>query len=83
MLKSCANIGIKINQKEEKTNMCKAIQELQQEAVEEAVAEATKNFSKAVKSLMANMNLTFEQAVSALSLSESERAVLKPMLQTQ
>ena len=29
VLKSCANIGIKINQKEEKTNMCKAIQELQ------------------------------------------------------
>ena len=36
VLKSCANIGIKINQKEEKTNMCRAIQEMQDEAVEKA-----------------------------------------------
>ena len=36
VLNSCANIKIRINQDEEKTDMCKAIQELKQEAVDEA-----------------------------------------------
>ena len=40
VLNARAGIGIKINQKTEETNMCKAIQELQQEAVEEAVGMA-------------------------------------------
>ena len=94
--------------------MCKAIQELQDEAVDiavaetvrkerekqqeavgiavaetvrkerekqqEAVAEAT---LRAVKSLMKNLSLSVDQALSTLSLSESECAILKPMLQTQ
>ena len=36
VLNSCAGMGIKINQYKEKTNMCKAIQELKQEAVDVA-----------------------------------------------
>ena len=36
VLNACTNIGIKINQNKEKTNMCKAIQEMQQEAVDKA-----------------------------------------------
>ena len=36
VLNACSNIGIKINQNKEKTNMCRAIQEMQQEAVDKA-----------------------------------------------
>ena len=82
VLNARAGIGIKINQKTEETNMCKAIQELQQEAVDIAVAENTVNsLLRAAKALMKNLNLSADQALSTLSLSESERAALKPMLQ--
>ena len=114
VLKSCANIGIKINQKEEETNMCRAIQELQDEAVEKAVrkerelqqeavgiavAETVKkerekqqeavketalnSLLRTAKALMKNLSWSADQALSAMNASESERAVLKPMLQTQ
>ena len=88
VLNARAGIGIKINQKTEETNMCKAIQELQQEAIEEAVsiaaAENTVNaLLRAAKALMKNLSLSADQALSTLSLSESERAALMPMLQTQ
>ena len=98
VLKSCANIRIKINQKTEETNMCKAIQELQQEAVEEAVRkeremqqEAVRKEREkqqeailgAVKSLMKNLSWSADQALSSMNIPESERAVIKPMLQTQ
>ena len=103
VLKSCAGIGIKINQKEEKTNMCKAIQELQQEAVEEAVGiavaeerekrqeavgiavaeTAVNSLLRTAKALMKNLSWSADQALSAMNVSESECAALKPMLQTQ
>ena len=39
VLNSCAGMGLKINQKEEKMNMCKAIQEIRQEGREEGREE--------------------------------------------
>ena len=65
--------------------MCKAIQELQQEAIEEAVgiavAENTVNsLLRTAKSLMETLHLPAEQVLKAIKLSESESAILKPML---
>ena len=68
--------------------MCKAIQELQQEAVGIAVAEAVRKEREkqqevilgAAKSLMKNLSWSADQALSAMNASESECAILKPML---
>ena len=97
VLNSCAGIGIKINQYEEKTNMCKAIQELkqeavdvackalkemQQEAVEKAVEETTVNsLLRTARALMETLHLPAEQVLKAMKLSESEQESLRPMLQ--
>ena len=74
VINSCAGIGLKINEEKEETNMCQAIRELQEEAIESAIG-------KNVKSLMSTMNLTFDQATAALCLTDSEKAALKPLVQ--
>ena len=101
VLNSCANMKIKINQNKEKTDMCKALQEIQQEAIEKAVGEAVKeavekeqkkqqeavekttvnSLLKTARALMANLSLSVDQALQAMSVSETERAALRPMLQ--
>ena len=82
-------------QQEAVEEACKALREMQQEAVEEAVGIAVEEAVRkerekqqevilgAAKSLMKNLSLSADQALSTLSLSESERAALMPMLQTQ
>ena len=124
VLNSCANIKIKINQDKETTDMCKALQEIQQEAVDKAVREEQKKQQAAVdkavekaveetvekeqkkqqeavdkavertvakttvnsllktaRALMANLSLSADQALQAMSVSETDFATLKPMLQ--
>ena len=90
VLKSQTNIKIRINQNKETTDMCKAIQEMQQEAVEKAVGEAVEkavgetavsSLLKTARALMANLSWSADQALQAMSVSESECATLKPMLQ--
>ena len=77
--------------------MCKAIQEMQQEAVGIAVAEAVRkerekqqeaikentvnSLLRTAKALMETLHLPAEQVLKAMKLSESECATLKPMLQ--
>ena len=61
---------------------CKALREMQQEAVDIAVAENTVNsLLRTAKALMKNLSLSADQALSAMNASESECAILKPMLQ--
>ena len=74
VLNSCAGMGIKINQYEEKTNMCKAIQEMQQEAT-------VNSLLRTAKALMETLHLPAEQVLKAMKLSESEQESLRPMLQ--
>ena len=74
VLNSQTNIGIKINQNKETTDMCKAIQEMKQEA-------AVNSLLKTARALMANLSLSADQALQAMSVSESDFATLKPMLQ--
>ena len=77
VLNSCAGIGIKINQKEEKTNMCKAILEIKQEVREEGREEGA--YEKAVataRNLLAMKILSLEQIAEATQLSLSEVAAL-------
>ena len=69
--------------------MCKALQEIQQEAIEKAVGEEHKkqqetvvsSLLKTARALMANLSLSADQALQAMSVSESECATLRPMLQ--
>ena len=73
--------------------LCKAIQEMTQEAVEKAVEKEQKKQQEAVaktavnsllttaRALMANLSLSANQALQAMSVSESDFATLKPMLQ--
>ena len=127
VLNSCANMRIQINQDKETTNMCKALQEIQQEAIKKAVGEAVEkeqkkqqeavekaveeeqkkqqeaiekavekeqkkqqeavekttvnSLLKTARALMANLSWSVDQALQAMSVSETERATLKPMLQ--
>ena len=62
--------------------MCKAIQEMQQEAVEKAVEKTTVNsLLRTARALMETLQLSAEQALKAMKVSESESATLKSMLQ--
>ena len=86
VLNSCANMKIKINQNKETTDMCKALREIQQEAIDKAVGEAVEkntvtSLLKTARALMANLSWSADQALQAMSVSESECATLKPMLQ--
>ena len=74
VLNSCTNMGIRINQNKEETDMCKAIQEMTQEAT-------VNSLLKTARALMSNLSLSVDQALLAMSVSESESAALKPMLQ--
>ena len=71
--------------------------EIQQEAVEKAVGEAVEkeqkkqqeavektavnSLLKTARALMANLSLSADQALQAMSVSDSECATLRPMLQ--
>ena len=67
----------------------KAVGEAVKEAVEkeqkkqqEAVEKTTVNsLLKTARALMANLSLSVDQALQAMSVSETERAALRPMLQ--
>ena len=62
--------------------LCKAIQELTQEAVEKAVGENTvSSLLKTARALMETLQLSAEQALKAMKVSDSECATLRPMLQ--
>ena len=77
VLNSCAGIGIKINQKEEKTNMCRAILELKQEG--EAKGREEGAYDKAVataRNLLAMGLLSVEQIAQGTGLSVEEVASL-------
>ena len=54
--------------------MCKAIQEMKEEA-------AVNSLLKTARALMANLSWSADQALQAMSVSESDFATLKPMLQ--
>ena len=58
---------------EESVNMCEGVQEMIDDAVEEALeVETIQNF----KNLMKNMNLTAQQAVEAIGLSEEKKQIV-------
>ena len=78
VLNACSNIRIKINQNKEKTDMCKAIQEIKQEAVEEATVNL---LLRTAKALMETLHLPAEQVLEAMKVSENEQKTLTPMLQ--
>ena len=73
-------------QQEAVDKACKALQEMQQEAVEKAVEETVEKTTvnsllKTARALMANLSLSADQTLQAMSVSESDAAILKPMLQ--
>ena len=56
--------------------------EIQQEAVEKAVGENTvSSLLKTARALMETLQLSAEQALKAMKVSDSECATLRPMLQ--
>ena len=81
VLNSCAGMGIKINQKEEKMNMCKAIQEIRQEGVEKGRAEGEVRGEYNTKvatarNFLAMGVLSIEQIAQGTGLSVGEVAAL-------
>ena len=77
-------------QQEAVDKACKAIQEMQQEAVDKAVEKAVEktvekttvnSLLRTARALMETLQLSAEQALKAMKVSESERAALRPMLQ--
>ena len=60
---------------EDKVNMCKGVQGMIDDAVEESV---TMN----VKNLMKNMKLTAEQAMEALGMSEEKKQIMRKLLES-
>ena len=75
VLNSCANMKININQNKETTDMCKAIQEMQQEAVDKAVGVAIEKEQK-------KQQEAIEKAIeknTASSLLKTARALMETL----
>ena len=75
VLNSCAGMGIKINQKEEKMNMCKAIQEIRQEGEARGVEKGrAEGIFKTLYGLVRDNLLSLTNAARKAGQSEEEFA---------
>lgn len=66
---------------EESVNMCEGVQGMIDDAVEEAMEKENIASAENVKNLMKNMNLTAEQAMEALGLSEEKMQTMRKLLE--
>ena len=85
VLNTCTKIGLEIDEESEVMDMCQAWQEMSIEAEKRGEkrgekAGAINSLSRSVKALMESMDLTADQAMTALKVSDADRELLKPML---
>lgn len=70
---------------EENVNMCEGVQGMIDDAVEEALEKALEKENTAlvenIKNLMKNMNLTVQQAVEAMGLTEEKKQIVLKKLE--
>lgn len=65
----------------ESVNMCESVQGMIDDAVEEAMEKENIALAENIKNLMKNMNLTAEQAMEALGLSEEKMQTMRKLLE--
>lgn len=66
---------------EESANMCEGVQGMIDDAVEEALEKENTALVENIKNLMKNMNLTAQQAVEAIGLSEEKKQIVLKKLE--
>ena len=66
-------------EEESRVNICEGIQGMIDDAVEEAMEKENIALAENVKNLMKNMNLTVEQAMEALGLSEEKMQTMRKL----
>ena len=65
---------------EDKVNMCKGVQGMIDDAVEEAMEKENAALADNIKNLMKNMNLTAEEAMDVLGMKEERKQIVLKML---
>ena len=82
VLNVCVNAKIEVAENEEVVDVCKAIQDMIDEATEKAVEEAVeKATAENIRSLIEATGWTVEQAMDTLGLQESVRASVAKLLE--
>lgn len=66
---------------EKSVNMCEGVQGMVDDAVEEALEKENTALVENIKNLMKNMNLTAQQAVEAMGLTEEKKQVVLKKLE--
>ena len=65
---------------EDKVNMCKGVQGMIDDAVQEAMEKENTALVENIKNLMKNMNWTAEEAMDALGMSEEKKQTMRKLL---
>ncbi len=92
VLNACVGANIAPQKGEEETDVCLAIEQMIEEAAQEAAQEATQKaaqkarneqiavLAQSVRNLMEHLNLTVEQAMDAMGMSEQDRQDVLPLI---
>ncbi len=85
VLNACVNANLSIENGEEVLDVCQAIQMIAENAKEEGIKEGIKEgqvsaLLQSVKNLTQNMEMTTEQAMNVLGISDSDRKKLSTLL---
>ena len=77
VLNACVGAKIEVKKDEEAVDVCLAIQQMKEEAAQEA---SKKTLCAAAKNLMEKMGLSIEQSMDVLSVSDSDRKAIWQLL---
>ena len=82
VLNACVNAKIAVKEKEEVVDVCKAIQDMIDEAKEKAVEETVETtIAENIRRLIETTGWTIEQAMDSLMLPEKDRAAVVKLLE--
>ena len=80
-LNACVGAGIAVNEGEEAIDVCLAIQQMNEEAAQEAAQkERISTLFANIKNLMEKMGWSAEQSMDILSVSDNDRRTLLQLL---
>ena len=65
---------------EDKVNMCKGVQGMIDDAVQEAMEKENTALVENIKNLMKNTNWTAEEAMDALGMKEEKKQIVREMM---
>ena len=88
VLNACVGANIALQEGEEETDVCLAIEQMIEEAAQEATQKAAQKarneqiavLAQSVRNLMEHLNLTVEQAMDAMGMSEQDRQDVLPLI---